>query len=358
VNFTSTLASNLVNEFRSGMRRTGGNSFNGLEDPDNGAAAQAFFPNYGGYPTFIGLGTGQVNFQTNQLLNSTAAYNDVTSQWSWADTLSWTKSVHAFKFGGELRRGYSLGKDAGVGTTSIPRAVGGDAPNAPIPNGAIGTNIPGLAGNAGSGNNQRMRNLLTFLAGSLNQVTQFYYMQDPNRLDGFESYITYPQRVRDTHRNEFSAFFKDDWKVRTSLTLNLGIRWDYYGSIYDGFGMMPQAIGGGSAIFGVSGRGWDGWWNPGIRGEPTAFEYVGPNSPNPDKTYFPNDYNNFGPRGRLCLAGAVVWRGKNDRARRLSDHVQRSAILQFADTDSGHARQHARCELPGRQWRECVPQPR
>ena len=28
-----------------------------------------------------------------------------------------------------------------------------------------------------------MRNLLTFLAGSLNQVTQFYYMQDPNKLD-------------------------------------------------------------------------------------------------------------------------------------------------------------------------------
>ena len=309
VNFTSALASNLVNEFRSGMRRTGGNSFNGLEDPDNGAAAQAFFPNYGGYPTFIGLGTGQVNFQTNQMLNSTSAYNDVTSQWSWADTLSWTRNVHTFKFGGELRRGYSLGKDAGIGTTSIPRAVGGDAPNASIPTAAIsGTNIPGLAGSATSGNNQRMRNLLSFLAGSLNQVTQFYYMQDPNKLDAFESYLTYPQRVRDTHRNEFSVFFKDDWKVRTSLTLNLGIRWDYYGSIYDGFGMMPQAIGGGSAIFGVSGRGWDGWWNPGIRGELTSFEYVGPNSPNPDKSYFPNDYNNFGPA--VGFAWQVPWFGE------------------------------------------------
>ena len=308
LNFTSTVTPTLVNELRVGMRRTGGNSFNGLDDPESGEAAQAFFPNLSGYPTFIGLGTGQVNFQTNQMLNSTSTYNDVTNQWSWADTLSWTRNSHAFKVGGELRRGYSLGKDAGIGITSIPRAVGGDAPNASIPTGAInGTVIPGLVGTSASGNNQRMRNLLTFHAGSLSQVTQFYYMQDPNNLSNFESYLTYPQRVRKTHRNEFSVFFKDDWKIRTSLTLNLGIRWDYYGSIYDGFGMMPQAIGGGGAIFGVSGRDWDGWWNPGERSEPTAFEYVGPNSPNPDKTYFPNDYNNFGPA--VGFAWQVPWFG-------------------------------------------------
>ena len=247
-------------------------------------------------------------FQTNQMLNSTAAYNDVTSQWSWADTLSWTKSVHAFKFGGEApsgllprkrcRRGPPrryLARSAGTHQTLRYRR---------LRSAQIFRDLPEMQT---TGNNQRMRNLLTFLAGSLNQVTQFYYMQDPNKLDAFESYLTYPQRVRDTHRNEFSVFFKDDWKVRTSLTLNLGIRWDYYGSIYDGFGMMPQAVGGGSAIFGVSGRRWDGWWNPGIRGEPTAFEYVGPNSPNPDKTFFPNDYNNFGPA--VGFAWQVPWFG-------------------------------------------------
>ena len=126
LNFTSTLSPTLVNEVRSGMRRTGGNSFNGLNDPDNGAAAQAFFPNFSGYPTFIGLGTGQVNFQTNQLLGSTAAYNDVTSQWSWADTLSWTKAHTRSSSAAKLRRGHSLGQDAGMATTSIPRAIGGE----------------------------------------------------------------------------------------------------------------------------------------------------------------------------------------------------------------------------------------
>ncbi|MBI2149587.1 MAG: TonB-dependent receptor, partial [Acidobacteria bacterium] len=308
VNFTSTLSANLVNEARGGMRRTGGNSFMGLNDPQNGAAAQAFFPNYSGYPTFIGLGTGQVNFQTNQMLNSTSAYNDITGQVTWADSLSWTKGEHAFKFGGEVRRSFSRGYDAGIGITSTPRAVGGDAPNASIPAAAMGSaNIPGLGGTTTAGNQQRIRNLLSFLAGSLGQVTQYYYMQDPNKLDKFEDFKTFPQRVRETHRNELSLFFKDDWKASTNLTLNLGVRWDYYGSLYDGYGMMPLPTKGPEAIFGVSGRGFDGWMRPGIRGEATVFEYVGKNSPNPGRTYLPNDWNNFGPA--VGFAWQVPWFG-------------------------------------------------
>jgi outer membrane receptor protein involved in Fe transport len=92
-------------------------------------------------------------------------------------------------------------------------------------------------------------------------VTQFVYMQTPNKLDAFEDFKTYPQRVRETHRNELSLFFKDDWKVRPSLTLNLGLRWDWFGSIYDGYGMMPLPTKGPEAIFGLSGRSWDDWFS-------------------------------------------------------------------------------------------------
>src|SRR5262249_26053556 len=62
LNFTSTLSATLVNEARVGMRRTGGNTFNGFNNPETGKTAQAFFPNYNGFPLYIGLGTGQVNF--------------------------------------------------------------------------------------------------------------------------------------------------------------------------------------------------------------------------------------------------------------------------------------------------------
>src|SRR5215470_7355460 len=310
LNFTSTLSPTLVNELRGGMRRTGSNTFNGFNDPVNGKAAQAFFPNIGGYPVFVGLGTNQVNFQVSQPLGggTTATYNDVTPLWSYGDSLSWTKGKHAFKFGGEMRRGHSVGYDAGIATTSTPRAIGGDTSLGGIPTAAISsTNIPGLAGTSTTGNNVRMRNLLSFLAGSLSQVTQFYYMQSPTKLDSFEDYKTFPQRVRDTHLNEGSAFFKDDWKVLKSLTLNLGLRWEYYGVLYDANGLMPLPVGGPNRIFGISGNSFDGWWKPGVRAEPTVMQFVGKNSPHPSTTWYPDDYNNFGPA--VGFAWQVPWFG-------------------------------------------------
>ena len=309
-NFISTLSSSVVNEARVGNRRIGGNTFNGLNNPDGSKEAQSFFPSFGGYPVVLALGGSQVDFRSNQPLGggTTATYNDITNLLTYGDSLSWTKGKHAFKFGGEFRRGHSLGYDAGISVTSIPRAVGGDLPTSAIPANAIsGANMPGLAGTTTTGNNQRMRNLLSLLAGSLSSVTQFYYMQSPTKLDKFEDYKTFPQRVRDTYQNEASGFFKDDWKVLKTLTLNLGLRWDWYGVPYDGYGLMPLTVGGPSRIFGISGNSFADWMRPGVRGEPTAIEFVGKNSPKPGTPWYGDDWNNFGPA--FGFAWQVPWFG-------------------------------------------------
>jgi hypothetical protein len=310
--FTSTLSPSIINEGRVGMRRVGGNTSNGLTNPDTGKENQTFFPNYGGLPVMIGLGTGTVNFQSNQILGggTTADYHDLTNLMSYSDSISWTKDKHVFKFGGEIRLTHSLGYDAGITVTSIPRALGGDAPNALIPATPISNataNFSGLGGTTASGNNGTLRNLLTFLSGSLNQVTQFYYVQDPNNRTNFENYLTYPNRIRDTVQNEGDVFVKDDWKIRRSLTLNLGVRWERYGVPYEAHGLMPLPTDGPNAIFGVSGRSFDGWMKPGIRADLTVPQFVGKHSPHPDIPWYRNDYKDFGPA--IGFAWQVPWFG-------------------------------------------------
>ena len=128
----------------------------GSTDPDTGQRHRQFFPNIGGYPVLIGLGTGQVNFQPPRSLGggNTAAYNDMTSLLTSRRLAQLDERHHAFKFGGEIRRGHSLGYDAGIAITSIPRALGGDAPlGRDTDRRDQQTNMPGLAGTTTTGNN-------------------------------------------------------------------------------------------------------------------------------------------------------------------------------------------------------------
>lgn len=90
----------------------------------------------------------------------------------------------------------------------------------PITNISTGSNpIPGIGQNA-----TVATNLLTDLAGAVLSTTQTNFAtggKNPVFLPGQTSF-------RERHQNEFDWFFKDDFKVSPSLTLNLGIRWELY----------------------------------------------------------------------------------------------------------------------------------
>jgi hypothetical protein len=173
--------------------------------------------------------------------------------------------------------------------------------------GITSANIPGLQGTTTTGNNLAMRSLLTLLSGSLSRVTQLYWLGSADRLDAFDDYRTSIQRERELNQNELSAFFKDDWKISRNVTINLGLRWDYYGVPWVSEGLTAVPEGGGDALFGYSGRGFDDWMRPGHRGELTKLIFVGPESPNPEISAWDKDYNNFGPA--IGFSWQVPWFG-------------------------------------------------
>jgi hypothetical protein len=107
-----------------------------------------------------------------------------TNTYPVSDTMTWTKGRHTFKFGGEYKR-QKL-----------------DAPYFDVfPNGEL-FYLGILTGNP----------FEDFLAG----------------LTGLSAIGSGTNSLHN-RANDFSAFFQDDWKVTPRLTLNLGLRYDYFG---------------------------------------------------------------------------------------------------------------------------------
>jgi hypothetical protein len=312
-NFVSTLSPSLINEARWGLRRNVGNLYEALDNPKYKDAARSFFPNVNGLPIIVGLGTAgptgtpttaSVNFQSSITSFNDFSRGNTTSLWTYSDTLSWTRAAHAIKFGGEFRQDKSKGFS---NLNLIPHATGGPGSGTvPAPN---FTNLLGTNSGLLATNNSTMQNLLLFLSGSIDTLNQLYFIKDAKSLDQFVDMRTATQRGTDVHQNEWSAFIKDDWKIHRNLTLNLGLRYEYYGPPWDTRGLTPSPIGGGYAAFGISGRTFENWFNPGARDNRTEFQFVGPNSPNPDIPLYKPDRNNFGPA--VGFAWQVPWFGRD-----------------------------------------------
>jgi hypothetical protein len=294
----STLSPTVLNEFRFGSRRNKHFAWNAIQRPDAiGDEARKQLPTRGGelfYPAHIlfpdnFVQAGQTRGQTSPV-------------YSFTDTLSWTRSKHAFKAGFEARysssRGYNFGDDpkllfptVSVGAGSI--AVTGISNSAAFPS-LIGTNVT------------TAQNLLLDLSGSVSNVSRTFYIQKPTDTE-FTGLVQTP---KDNHQNEWSAFFKDDWKVHPSLTLNIGVRYDYYGVPWEKNGLMAFPIGGNAALFGISGRNNSALWNPyATGGSVTKLQFTGKHSPNPDTKWYNDDWNNFAPA--VGFSWSVPWLGRD-----------------------------------------------
>jgi hypothetical protein len=304
VNFTSILSTSMVNEARFGFSRTGANTGGSAQREDVGADITAKLPLVNNERILPNVGFQNMAFGQGILGGLTYASHEVSPRWVYADTFSWTRGQHSFKFGGEYRLSSSkstLGGSVQTGA-NLPTVGIGNAPNA----GVSGIARTGLVGDHNSGNQQVAENMLTWLSGSLATLQQTRFINELKT--SWNDPATDPYKIRDIAQNEFGSFVKDDWKITHDLTLNLGMRWDFYGVPWERNGLTTGLVDGGNALFGISGRDFSGWMKPNPRADLMTITYVGPKSPNPDQKIYGEDLNNFGPA--VGFSWQVPWGGK------------------------------------------------
>jgi len=275
-------------------------------------------PEASGLPVIVSPGLGGARF-------SVAASNihggrggllgwsnqDTSPRWTFGDSITWVKGKHSIKGGGtfHISGTKSTVWGTGWGFNTTPYVVGGNPAGIPV-QGIDSSSMPGITGNANVGNIALAGNLLTFLAGSVQSIQESRFINSSGDLESWNDPLTDPVKIRDMKKREFALFVKDDWKLTPALTLNLGLRYEYYGLPYLKNGLTAGLVGGGNALYGISGRSWnEAFWNPGEpRADLTELTFIGPDSANPDQKIYNQDWNNFGPA--VGFAWQVPWFGK------------------------------------------------
>lgn len=422
---TSTLRPTLLNEFRFGMAYSSAHNVAPLDGPNAEplkAELQKLlptdnFPLWSGLPFILGPGQGDFRFQPatdmgGHIVGGRNPYEDTWGssdyRYTFGDTLTWTRGSHSFKFGGELRLTKANSDRNGAGgwgeisPSWFPDIMGGWTVNSQYaglsserairqffyphpedPDAMVGL-VGSDAGGSSSGTYAGVYHLLDYFAGSIGMIRQYYFVNDafsnqwsdPTTPEGQVNNLAMNQR-------ELALFVKDDWKVTRDLTLNLGLRYEYYGVPWMINGTTVGIAGGSLNMFGGSVGGFGTWLQNGAPYDPnnlTRYEFIGPNSPNPGRSLYNKDLNNFGPA--VGFAWQLPWFGKGKTTLRGGYQVNFVPIgrldpnagpmaaagnqpgMQFLDAYSGTSTQHPYMDISmlpellptNRHWVEGVTQ--
>ncbi len=349
VNLVSTLKPTLLNEVRVGLMRTSSFVLDPLNNPKTGGTLKQallnLFPSSSGIPVVIGLGAGSyayptispgfaiaggVNVWGSGRGNFGSTWGGHDPRWSFADTLTWTHGRHSMRFGAETQRTQSYQEINGAlsfttGTTTVPAIRGGGvvfsgySANTGFHNPyTYASSLPGAAGGLYWGNVVAgAYSLLNIYAGQVTNVDQFRFINSPTATTYNDITKGENTRITDFRQNQISLFMQDDWRVTDTITLNMGMRYDWYGVPYLKGGMTAGLKGGATSIFGRSGSSFEDWMQPGTmnadgtvtyKGNDAQLAFIGPDSPNPEQQTYNDDLNNFGPV--FGFAYQLPWFGK------------------------------------------------
>ena len=174
-------------------------------------------PENGGLPAF-GIG-GLQTLGGNAFLPS----DEVTSTFQLTDDLTKIYGKHTFKMGFEWQH-------VKFSTLQPPWSRG------QFNFDGVDTDVPGKGGdNTGIAQLLLIPQATKLLAGQ-NGID---YVGGPNSV--FVSNIS----LTDNGKNYYGVYGQDDWKITNKLTLNLGLRWDYFQPVYEHRGFQANFIPGG-----------------------------------------------------------------------------------------------------------------
>ena len=202
-----------------------------------------------------------------------------TQVWQVSDNLSWSRGSHLFRLGADYQQIFAdTFNDVGINPrivlgTPAHNSGGIDDSEIPFSNATI-------RGNA--------RNVYSNIVGNLSSASATLNVTSPT--SGFVPGAT---RARLFQQRDLALYIQDQWRAKSNLTLNFGVRWDYMGvpTIPNGLAIQLTDH---RQIFGVSGFG--NLFNPNApAGAAPAIGTLDFVSGDTGKGLYNNDWNNFAP---------------------------------------------------------------
>jgi Carboxypeptidase regulatory-like domain/TonB dependent receptor len=154
-----------------------------------------------------------------------------TNTYNFQDNANWVKGRHNISFGAQMQkvRTAPFNDQAIVPFYNIGIPVSNST-------GFTSGELPGIA----SGDLATANNLYAFMAGMVNNYAQTFNIT--SRTSG---YVKGATNLRHYRYGSIAGYFQDNWKIRPRLTLNLGLRYDYWDRVdeRDGLALLPRLNG-------------------------------------------------------------------------------------------------------------------
>ncbi len=281
----SVLKSNITNEFSVGILRSRSVS----QAPWEVEGGLALLPKIGNQSFLLDLVS-----VTDPVLTDNDPQGRFSPNYQYSDNVSWIRGKHNFKGGAAVWFPSTNGFNS---FDVMPRVNLGQG-IVPVANFAA---IPGIGRNQAAA-----ENMLNDLGGSVTSLVQAF--NSPGGAN--PQFLAGEYKARVWKNREMFFFFKDDWRVSRRLTVNIGLRYEYYQVPYDKNGKTAATVGGQAGLFGISGTDSSSMFRPGaVGGSLSRVELIGPGTSQPGKQLFRPDRNNFAPA--VGLSWALPWFGEN-----------------------------------------------